>query len=204
MSNTLEMNLLKPLYAQATREWPLLGTPVAVAAQFENTSSTLEENAGHLITLYTSLSGVTGFVCGAPGLAAAPVTLPLNIAGVALLQLHMCAALATLGGFDMHNTVVREQAIRCLVGNQEVPRERAEVEEGLERVGIKMTERGVRLLSEQVAKQVGKGVTRRLPLVGGIIGSVSDSVTTRRVGKAALKTFITSVAEEVEATSPKK
>ena len=108
----------------------------------------------------------------------------------------MCAALATLGGFDMHNVAVREQAIRCLVGNQEVPRERAEVEEGLERVGVKITERGVRLLGEQVAKQLGKGVTRRLPLVGGIIGSVSDSVTTRRVGSAALKTFITSASEE--------
>ena len=190
--------MLKPLYAQAVREWPLLGTPVAVAAQFENTSLTLEENAGRLIALYTSLCGATGFVCGAPGLAAAPVTLPLNITGVALLQLHMCAALATLGGFDMHNTAVREQAIRCLVGHQEVPRERAEVEEGLERVGIKMTERGVRLLGEQVAKQIGKGVTRRLPLVGGVIGSVSDSVTTRRVGKAALKTFITSADESVD------
>lgn len=186
----LRAALLKPLYEQALREWPLLGTPVAVAARFENASASKREMAGNVTDFYTSLCGGAGFVFGVPGLVAAPVTLPLNVTSVALLQLHMCAALATLGGFDAHSGAVRELSIRCLLGEGKGTLEQDEAAGALGRVAVKVAERGVRTLAEQGAKVATHGALKRLPFVGGVLGSVSDIRSTRRVAEAAQKAFL--------------
>lgn len=189
-TSTLRAAFLKPLYTQSLREWPLLGTPIAVAARFEDNSLSRAEVAGKITDLYTSLCGGAGFICGAPGWVAAPVTLPLNVTSVALLQLHMCAALATLGGFDAHSGLVRELSIRCLLGEGKGHVEQDEAAGVAKRVAIKVAERGVRTLGEQVAKTATHGALKRLPFVGGAIGSVSDIASTRRVAKAAKKAFL--------------
>lgn len=186
----LRAALLKPLYAQAVREWPVLGTPVAVAARYQDTSPDQDEVAAQMISLYLSLCGTTGFMCGVPGLLVVPLTLPLNLTGVALLQLHMCAAIATLGGFDMHATSVREMSIRCLVGDNSATRERSEVEGTAKRMAIKAAERGARFVGEQVLKRATHGVVRRLPLVGGVVSGTLDVVATQRVADAACIAFL--------------
>ena len=192
MKNTIHAALLKPLYSQAVREVPFLGTPVAVAARFENAATDEAKVADHVVEFYLSLCGSAGFVCGVPGLVAAPITLPANVASVAFLQLHMCAALATLGGFDVHNSAVREMSIRCLLGDSKATRERDELEGVAKRVAIKVAERSVRLISEQALKGASKVVLRRIPLVGGAVGCTSDVLTTRRVALAARKAFLES------------
>ena len=189
-TSILRAALLKPLYAQALREWPLLGTPVAVAARYDRSGLSQTEAADELITYYTSLGGGAGFIFGAPGLVLAPVTLPVNIASVALLQLHMCAALATLGGFDAHSQAARELSIRCLLGEGNATVEQDEAKGVLWRVAAKAAERGVRTLGEQVVRRASHGVVRRLPFIGGLIGGMSDAVATRRVGEAARKAFL--------------
>lgn len=187
-TSILRAAVLRPLYTQAVREWPVLGTPVAVAARFEDVSQ--DERAERLTALYTSLCGTTGFICGVPGLLAVPLTLPLNVTGTALLQLHMCAAFATLGGFDVHSPGVRERSIRCLLGDSNATRERDEVEGIAKRVALKVAERGVRTLGESLLKGATHGVVRRLPLVGGAIGGTSDALSTRRVAMAAKAAFL--------------
>ena len=193
MNNTLHAALLKPLYSQAIREWPFLGTPVAVAARFEDASKDKSKVAERIVELYLSLCGSAGFACGVPGLMAVPVTLPANVVSVAFLQLHMCAALATLGGFDVHNAAVREMSIRCLLGDSKATRERDELEGVAKRLALKVAERGVRTVSEQLLKDASKLVLRRIPLVGGAVGCTSDVLTTRRVAAAARKAFLESV-----------
>ena len=189
----LHATLLKPLYTQAVRELPFLGTPVAIAARFENAAQDKNKVADHVVEFYLSLCGSAGFACGVPGLAAVPVTLPVNVVSVAFLQLHMCAALATLGGFDIHNPTVREMSIRCLLGDSKATRERDELEGVAKRFALKVAERSVRTISEQVLKNASQVVLRRLPLVGGAIGGTSDIITTRRVAAAARKAFLESL-----------
>jgi hypothetical protein len=189
-TSILRTALLKPLYTQAIREWPLLGTPVAVAARYQDVSTDRDEVAEHMINLYISLCGTTGFACGVPGLLAVPLTLPLNLTGVALLQLHMCAAIATLGGYDMHAASVREISIRCLVGDSSATQERSETEGTAKRMATKVAERGARLLGEQVVKRATNGVVRRLPLVGGVMSGAMDVVATQRVAEAARTAFL--------------
>ena len=167
-----------------------MGTPVAVAARFEDANASQDETAAKMVDFYASLCGTAGFACGAPGLVAAPVTLPLNVASVALLQLHMCAALATLGGFDAHSSAVREISVRGLLGEGKGMLEQDEAAGVAKRVAIKVAERGVRTLGEQGAKALTHGALRRLPFLGGAIGSASDVASTYRVAKAARKAFL--------------
>jgi len=189
-TSTLRAAVLKPLYAQSLREWPVLGTPVAVAARFESDNLSQKEIATNIVDFYTSLCGGAGFLCGTPGLVAAPITLPLNVATVALLQLHMCAALATLGGYDAHTGLVRELSIRCLLGEGRGELEQDEAAGVAKRIAVKVAERGVRTVGEQAAKAATHGALKRLPFVGGAIGSVSDIASTRRVAEAARKAFL--------------
>ncbi len=198
MGNTLNAALLKPLYSQVVREWPFLGTPVAVAARFDDEAKDSAKVAERIVEFYLSLCGSAGFVCGVPGLVAAPVTLPANIVSIAFLQLHMCAALATLGGFDARSSTVREMSIRCLLGDSKATRERDELEGVAKRVATKVAERGVRVITEQALKGASQVVLRRIPLVGGAIGCTSDVLTTRRVAAAARKAFLESVPNPVE------
>ena len=193
--STLNAALLKPLYTQTVREWPFIGTPIAVAARFEDDSKSRSEVADQIVEFYLSLCGTTGFVCGVPGLAAAPITLPTNIVGIAFLQLHMCAALATLGGFDARSSAVREMSVRCLLGDSKATRERDELEGIAKRVATKVAERGVRVATEQALKGASQVVLRRIPLVGGAIGCTSDILTTRHVAHAARRAFLESAPD---------
>ena len=58
------------------------------------------------------------------------------------------------------------------------------------RIAVKVAERGVRTVGEQVAKAATHGALKRLPFVGGAIGSISDIASTRRVAEAARKAFL--------------
>ena len=195
---TLNAALLKPLYTQTVREWPFLGTPVAVAARFEDASKSRAEVADQMVEFYLSLCGTAGFLYGVPGLAAMPLTLPANIVSLAFLQLHMCAALATLSGFGPRSATVREMSVRCLLGDSKATRERDELEGIAKRVATKVAERGVRVATEQIFKGASQMVLRRLPFVGGAVGCTSDILTTRQVAAAARRAFLDSTPTFVE------
>lgn len=187
--------ILTRFYNRAIEGLPLLGPPSAVVQRMQGDDP--EAKADSVIQLYTVLCGSTGFLCGLPGYAAMPVTIPANIAGVALLQLHMTATLATIYGRDVHADATRKACIQCVVENSEHTPERKhtpERDEGHEfssRIGTKLAERGMRFLSEQATRIFRKaGQMRSLPLVGGLVGGVSDVYATRRVGRAARRAFL--------------
>ena len=190
--------LLKPLYAKAIHGLPVLGTPHDVAARFSQGAGAPATDG--LITLYTSLCGATGFVCGLPGFLMLPITLPANVTGVALLQLHMSAAFAVLGGEDPTSDATRDRCIACLLEKLDERGRNTEEEEVTTRTGIKLAERAVRFAAEQArrfAVKTAKGVALRriagrLPLVGGVLGASSDAYVTVHVGDCARQTFLPS------------
>lgn len=197
--------LLKPLYDRAVNGLPVLGTPAETAGRFLAGPGTLHERAEQMAGTHTLLCASTGFVCGLPGFLMLPVTLPTNLAGVAVLQLHLCAATAFMGGHDPHDDVVRDRSIACLISNTDAAHldERDEATEVLDRSAVKLAERGIRFLAEgavglatRATKWTAKKVVtsrlprRSLPILGGVLGGASDAYSTGRVAEAARQTFL--------------
>jgi hypothetical protein len=207
----METDLLKPLYEQALRGLPGLGTPTEMAAQYRREFDTLEEASDHLIGRYTALSGATGFVAGLPGILLMPVTVPADLAGNALLQLHMSAAMAAMADEDLTDPVTRRRCIACLTGKPEEDLEQAEVEETAMRTGIKLAERGVRFAAGQAVRYGVRSVRRRVlrkvglswvPVLGGILGLATDVRVTRRVGRCAQAKFLAPLPAGAVGASP--
>ena len=193
----MKSTLLKPLYYKAVAGLPVLGTPEAVVHRFSHGAPTAD--ADRLITYYTSLAGATGFVSGLPGFLLMPITLPANMAGVALLQLHMSAAIALLGGRDLGTDETRDACIDCLLDKITERGKNTEEEEVASRTAVKLAERGVRLLLMGTKTLAGKAArsyalrklgARRIPLVGGFLGAGTDAYVTHHVGQCAKDTFL--------------
>lgn len=180
--------LFTSLYRRAVDGLPVLGTPADVVARLPEGSPAAR--AERLERLYVGLCSGTGFACGLPGYATMPFTVPANITGVALLQLHMCAAIALLDGRDLQDAGTREVCIDCVLDRLDHAPRRDEVEGVLERVGTKIAERGVRFVSEQAPQWLSRSGARSLPLVGGLVSGVADAYSTRRVGQEARRAFL--------------
>lgn len=195
----MKATLLKPLYDRAIGGLPLMGTPADVARRFAPTGGGDAPATDRIVAFYTGLGGATGFVCGLPGFLLMPVTLPANLAGVALIQLHMSATFAYLGGHDLDDPATRDRCIRCLLEKIDAPGRNTEEEEAASRVSVKLLERGVRLVLEQTTRLAGKAArsyalrklgARRIPLFGGILGAGSDAYVTAHVGRCARAEFL--------------
>lgn len=193
----MKSTLLKPLYKKAVSGLPVIGTPEAVARRFSNGSP--GEDADRMIGYYTGLAGATGFVSGLPGFLLLPITLPANMAGVALIQLHMSAAMASMGGRDLGAAETRDACIDCLLEKMTESGKNTEEEEVTSRTVVKLAERGVRLLLAGTSKLAGKAArsfalrklgARRIPLFGGFLGAGTDAYVTSYVGRCAKAEFL--------------
>lgn len=187
--------VLDKLYDRALSGLPVLGTPRAMARRFKEQS--LEARTDRAVKFYTVLSGTAGFAFGVTGLVTVPVTVPANIASVALLQLHLCAAMAVLHGRDPREADVRATCIACVLQRSDAEQAGEEGSERpaerekkglLARLTTKLLERGVRITAEQAGRLASKGA-RSLPLVGGLVGGTADAYATGEVGRAAQAAF---------------
>lgn len=190
--------LLRPVYYRALKGFPVLGTPFEAAQRFGTGGGGLEKRADRLIAAYVGMGGATGFVCGVPGILLTPITLPANVAGVAFIQMHMTAAVASLGGHDLDVVETREKCIECLLEKITDEGTNSEEKEAAARTGVKLAERGARVafgltLGGRAARgAIMRGtVLRRIPLIGGVIGAGSDAYVTAHVGRCAKRTFLT-------------
>lgn len=189
--------LLNQLYPKAIDGLPLLGTPLQTAAPFRRGDDPLRARAERMIRPHVALAGTTGFVTGLGGFLTMPVTVPADLAGVALLQLHLAASCATLAGLDLHDDTTRERIVECLLKTDQGPDNTAK-EEAATRAGVKVAERGIRYVLQKSAEWTAKAAGTRLmarrfargvPLVGGAIGAISDTYSTRVVARHTLDTF---------------
>jgi hypothetical protein len=194
--------VLDRLYPRALDGLPGLGTPQAFAAGFRDAPGSLRDRAEALTRRHVAVSGAAGFLGGLGGFLLMPVTIPANLAAVALVQLHMAASVAALAGEDPADPAVRARVTACLLGEAPPQADRTEGEETLDRLGLKLAERGLNALvtagvgvvgwaGEGAAKYVLKRrVLRGIPLVGGVIGAVADGYVTANVAEAALDAFV--------------
>lgn len=189
-----ELDWLERWYDDVRHGLPLLGTPDDAARVAGPGAG--EDAARRLVSRYTGLSAAAGFLCGLPGYLSLPLTVPANVAGVFLLQLHMSQALALLHGLDPALEEVRDRCLRELVdvgrrpGGGESAARRRPADGVVDRVASKLGERAVRFLGEQAPRLVGRG-GRSLPLLGGVVGGFADARSTADAGlrlRRALRT----------------
>lgn len=160
------------------------------------------EAAEALVRWQNVKAGTSGFVTGLGGLITIPVALPANITSVIFVQIRMIAAIAKIGGYDLHDDRVRTLVFVCLAGNS--------AKDVLKSAGISVATAAAKGLIKQIPKtligQINKAVGFRLitkfgtkgavnlgkaiPFVGGVLGAAMDAAATNAIGNAAIKTFI--------------
>ncbi|MEM6326742.1 MAG: EcsC family protein [Bacteroidota bacterium] len=193
------------LYPRAMEGLPGLGTPEDFAARFYDDGESPRERGERLVVAHIALSSATGFASGLGGWITLPITLPANLTGVALLQVHMAASVAALAGKNPRDELTRSRVLECLIGaspNPEAGPVRDAGQETLDRIGLKLAEQGLRtaisLAGDAItwgAKTAATSLAKRrllrgIPLVGGVIGALSDGFTTRQVARNALDMFL--------------
>jgi hypothetical protein len=110
----MRLSMFRTLYDQAARGLPVLGVPTEEAQRLHRNTHR-DAAADYVVRRAVVLSSATGFACGLPGYLAMPVTVPSNVAGVLLVQFHMCASIAALADWDPQDLSVRKRSIECVL-----------------------------------------------------------------------------------------
>ena len=173
-----------------------------LAADYMAHGEDLEAQVDALIKNQIIKCGTSGFLTSLGGFITLPVALPANVASVIYMQMQMIAAIARMGGYDLHDDRVKTLIIACLCGN--------EVKEILKQAGIqigkKLTERAVQKISSALIVRINRAVGFRLltkfgtkgainlskaiPVIGGFIGGGVDAYSTKVIGNKAKELFI--------------
>jgi hypothetical protein len=174
------------------------GARASAAKHLERSGGSIDDAIESIIDSHVRLGTAQGFVTNLGGLAAAAFTVPANIAGAAVVQVRMVAAIAHLRGYDLNDRRVRTALVMCLLGGEQIgrrvasgrlpttpmaiatapvfdPQLDAEVSE------VAFTD----LLTRIGGKHLPLIMARKIPLVGGGVGAVLDGVATYQIGQFA-------------------
>lgn len=173
-----------------------------MALDYLQGEGTLRDKANSLIRWQNTKAGTTGFVTGLGGLLTLPVTLPANITTVLFVQIRMIAAIAKMGGYDLKDDRVKSLVYSCLVASSA-----ADV---IKQTGIALGEKMAMSAIKNLSRDVITGINQRvgfrlftkfgekgivnfgkaIPIIGGIIGGLFDTISTNTIGNVARDTFL--------------
>jgi len=156
-----------------------------------------------VIDQHIRLAGAQGFVANIGGIVTMPVAIPANLAGIALLQVRMVAAIQHLRGYDVSDPRVRAAALMALLGEDDIktavkqgelpghPHDVAiavgDMDPALpDRIGAHVTQA---LIARIGGKHATLTVTRRIPVVGGAVSAGVDAYSTYSIGRYADREF---------------
>lgn len=174
--------------------------PAAAAAdkQLREQRGDVERAIHEVIENHVRYAGAQGLVTNVGGLVTAPVTIPANVTGLALLQSRMIAGIAHLRGYDLDDPRVRNAVLVCILGEDRVdelvtarrlpapPMALATApahDPGLDHAIS--TEVASDLIARVAGKRLAITTARRVPLVGGLVGMGADGFATWKVGRYA-------------------
>jgi hypothetical protein len=170
----------------------------------------LEEQQGdadkaikEIIENHVRLAGTQGFLTNIGGLVTMTVTVPANIAGLALIQCRMVAAIAHIRGYDLDDKRVRNAILASMLGEERmlamIKKKR------LPGTPMAIATAPVHdphldmLVSNEVAgemitriagKRIATTVGRRVPVIGGIVGAGTDGFSTWQIGRYVDREFL--------------
>lgn len=197
--------LLDACYQAALDGIPKVSSSVdTLVDDYRGKSETTAEAAKKLISNQLIKCSTSGFLSGVGGALTLPVTVAAvsaNIGSVIYMQMRMVAALAQMGGYDIHSDQVQTMVYVCLTGKA--------MSDILKSAGIKTSERlAVNVIKKlpgsvctAINRRVGmrfvtkfgeKGVVnlgKMVPVVGGVVGGGFDFATTKTIGDNAYRMF---------------
>jgi len=158
-----------------------------------------ERSIGDLIGSHMRYAAVVGFVTGFGGIFATPVTAPLNISSVVIIQVRMIAAIAHLRGYALTDRKVKTLVFICLAGASAA----ALIQElGFnigERVGARVLSRGARITMGKFNAVLGRHLLARygarrfavqtVPIIGALAGAAMDASVTFGISATAKTIF---------------
>ncbi len=180
----------------------LPGARVAAGGQLQKYGD-VDKAIDALMRQHITMAGVQGFATNVGGLATLAVAVPANITGAAVLQCRLSAAIAHLRGYDVNDARVRSAVLMCLLGE-------ANATALIESEGLPSTPMGIatapvfdaelhnniseKVLGHLLAQIGGKRATllaaKRVPVLGGGIGAVTDGASTWSVASYARSQFV--------------
>jgi len=177
---------------------PVKSAAAAADARLAEANGDVDNAISTLIETHVRMASVQGFVTNVGGLLTVALSIPANITGLTLLQCHLVAGIAHLRGYDLRDSRVRNAVLACLLGEDTVrellkhkrlpsspmalatsPVHDPELDR---RIATEVT-------TEMIAKIGGRRaallVGRRVPVLGGGIGAVTDGFSTYQIGRYA-------------------
>lgn len=179
---------------------PLPAAAAAADKQLAEQDGDVDKAIHELIQNHSALAAGQGFVTNIGGLVTMAATIPVNITGLAVLQVRMAAGIAHLRGYDLADPRVRnavllctlgEDTVRKLVKDKKVPgapmvlATAPAYDPVLEKlVAAEVTNA---LIQRVIGKRAAGTVVRRVPVAGGVWGASADAYTTWQIGRYAAK-----------------
>ena len=196
-------NLLRSLLETAISGTSTLPGAKSAAAKHLVKRDTVEDALESLVLTHVGLAGAQGFLTSLGGLPTLAVTLPANIAGLAVVQIRLIASIAHLRGYDIDSRQVRSAMTLCLLGRDATQRL---IDDGvLPTTALAIATAPVfdesmdQLISEKVLGELISRIggrrasmifARRVPLLGGGVGATMDGLSTIEVGAYAREVFV--------------
>lgn len=154
----------------------------------------VEEAIDAMVSSHVKYAGAQGFLTNLGGVVAMAVTIPANVAGLALLQCHLAAGVAYLRGYDLDDPRVRNAVLASLLGKAEVKKAISDGRLPTTPMGLATSPVHDPALDDKIAREVtsalfgrvsGKQgaslVVRKIPILGGGVGMVSDARSTMKL-----------------------
>ena len=175
----------------------------AAETQLAEQKGDVDKAIRELIENHVAYAGAEGLATNLGGLVTATIVAPANITGLALIQCRLVAAIAHLRGYDLDDprvrnailmTILGEDTVKKLVKRKELPAPpmatatSPQHDPELDKV-ISTTLAG-ELIGRVIGKRLAVTAGKRIPLVGGAVGGVTDGWSTWRVGRYAEREFL--------------
>ncbi|MDN5762670.1 MAG: EcsC family protein [Microlunatus sp.] len=173
----------------------LPGAKAHASRQLQRHGGSVDPAIDGIVDFHVRLAGAQGFLTNLGGIAALPVTMPANVAGLAVVQTRMVAAMAHLRGYDLADNGVRTALIMCLLGGEQVAQRIVSGKLPTSPLAIatapmfdphldqRVSEEVLSDLIQRVgSKNLAISIVRRVPILGGGVGAVMDGIATQQIG----------------------
>ena len=182
---------------------PLDAAAVAADKHLADEQGDVDKAIKQVIETHVRLAGAQGFATNIGGLVTMAVTVPANVAGLALIQCRMVAGIVHLRGYDLEDPRVRNAILACLMGEEKLlalirhkklpgtPMALATAPVHDPHLnGVVANEVAAELFTKVAGKRIATTVGRRVPVVGGLVGAGTDGYATWQVGRYVDREFL--------------
>lgn len=159
----------------------------------------------HLIERHVRYAGAQGFLTNIGGLTTLAVTIPANIAGLAVIECRLIAAIVHLRGWDLQTPQARNAVLACLLGpdalaaevkKKRIPGGPNDLLAATSNDPDLTTRLANAVANELITRATGTRLAttagRRVPILGGAVGAASDGYATWKLGRFVDREIYTS------------